>query len=477
MKKYFYLLLLIIPSTIFSQKNYLTIHGQVISNNIKEIEISGFEDNPIHGIGRSYTLPVENNNRFSITIAISHGYEGRIIAGMGTNKPINYSFFALPGDSIYINITGTKLDFFGKGAEKYRFLYQLEKERLIAYLDISSLNSGKISINEFEEVTKNFVQKRMTYFENYDKKDELEKLFFQYYKDQTDLQYRDLLIGLIKYVFFKGRPIIPYLEKYKEQFMVSHFTNDKLVKYPGYINIISHYIYYVKSIETCWKLKDLDHLSQCIEIVLTDSLTGTTRDYALANYICTDLVEEDHYDTTLINIFNYTSRDSFARKTVKKAIEKYKLEQLLIGKPLHPEFAQTKLADTANDLLTFGEMLEKYRGKVVYLEFWSLGCGPCIKAMPEARNLEQELKGLPIVFVYITADRYHNNLWNHIFKVSLTKDNHYRLIEGSHSKINKFMNTMLVPWYLLFDKEGRMITFSAEDPYHIKDTLLKYAKE
>lgn len=35
--------------------------------------------------------------------------------------------------------------------------------------------------------------------------------------------------------------------------------------------------------------------------------------------------------------------------------------------------------------------LSKYRGKVVYLDFWASWCGPCLKAIPEIEKIRKEM--------------------------------------------------------------------------------------
>lgn len=67
----------------------------------------------------------------------------------------------------------------------------------------------------------------------------------------------------------------------------------------------------------------------------------------------------------------------------------------------------------APDALHTGEIsLEQFRGKVVYVKFWSTGCIPCIQAMP-GHNALQEKFGDKLVFLGVTSqhpDELHDFL-------------------------------------------------------------------
>jgi len=52
--------------------------------------------------------------------------------------------------------------------------------------------------------------------------------------------------------------------------------------------------------------------------------------------------------------------------------------------------------------------LEDYRGKLVYLNFWSTGCGPCLVELPELARLAQEL-GPQLAIVNIAAENMEEN--------------------------------------------------------------------
>lgn len=48
-------------------------------------------------------------------------------------------------------------------------------------------------------------------------------------------------------------------------------------------------------------------------------------------------------------------------------------------------------------------LLGQHRGRVVYVDFWSTGCGPCRLGMMESWKLKEKLNGKPVDFVYITS--------------------------------------------------------------------------
>ncbi len=47
---------------------------------------------------------------------------------------------------------------------------------------------------------------------------------------------------------------------------------------------------------------------------------------------------------------------------------------------------------------------DKLKGKVVVLEFWNIGCGPCIQAIPHLNDLVEQFSGKPVVFLSISDD-------------------------------------------------------------------------
>jgi thiol-disulfide isomerase/thioredoxin len=449
------------------------IQGLVKLDGINEISLSGFYENPIWGIGKEFNVEIDSTRIFKFEIDIEQLSECWLQFGMGTEKATSRRLIIFPGDELEIIIDETGISFNGKGAEINKLYSEVEAKGLHTYQLINPLMYSHISLDNYIESIKGFQESRVQLLKNQNNNNEVPVELTRFYIDQTELDYRFLCLAAFRHYFYTNDRTVNLFELFKNEIAVAKFTNDEWIIYKDYISLLRSYLFYVKGVEIIRNSRGID-LFKGIETALTDSLKGKTQQYALAEYICSNL-DVGEYDSLLVNHFNKIALDEFAKKTVADALRKYEQKEFLIGNPLHEEFATTLLADTANNQLSFEEMLRSYEGNIVYMELWSLSCGSCIRAMPTSREMEREIGNLPVKFVYLTTDRLNDNLWKYVFEASLTKENHYRLVNGSNSRMNRFMNSTLVPWYLLFDKQGNLLDFRAEEPYTIKERLIELA--
>jgi thiol-disulfide isomerase/thioredoxin len=70
----------------------------------------------------------------------------------------------------------------------------------------------------------------------------------------------------------------------------------------------------------------------------------------------------------------------------------------LLGKP-SPDW-------TTTDLEGKPHRLADYRGQVVLLDFWYRGCGYCIQAMPQIKQLVADFEGQPVAVIGINRDKH-----------------------------------------------------------------------
>ena len=84
-------------------------------------------------------------------------------------------------------------------------------------------------------------------------------------------------------------------------------------------------------------------------------------------------------------------------KYAKYTIEDARRRAKVVGKPA--------AAFTTTDLEGKEYSLDGLRGKVLVLDFWYRGCGWCIRAMPQVRELANDFKGQPVLVLGMNTDR------------------------------------------------------------------------
>ena len=72
-----------------------------------------------------------------------------------------------------------------------------------------------------------------------------------------------------------------------------------------------------------------------------------------------------------------------------------------------------EIKTTPEENLAFDPVIQRiiapYKGNVLFLDFWNMGCGPCRATMMEQRNFIKDMQGKPVKFLYITEDKYRES--------------------------------------------------------------------
>ncbi|MBN2135392.1 MAG: TlpA family protein disulfide reductase [Acidobacteria bacterium] len=102
--------------------------------------------------------------------------------------------------------------------------------------------------------------------------------------------------------------------------------------------------------------------------------------------------------------------------------------------------------------------LSDLRGKIVLLDFWSIGCKPCVESIPTLREMYNKYhsKGLEIISISMNTDfekvqkfiADNKMLWLHIFDG-----------KGWDSEIRTLYNVQWIPSVWIIDRDGKLIYF------------------
>lgn len=116
------------------------------------------------------------------------------------------------------------------------------------------------------------------------------------------------------------------------------------------------------------------------------------------------------------------------------------------GEPM----ADTVLADASNNM----HRLSEYQGKYLLLDFWSVGCGPCIMAMPELRSLSDSLANqLTVISINMDSDK---EIWQ---KISKNENINWVNLNDKYGMggLAARYGVTGIPHYVIVSPDGKMI--------------------
>lgn len=103
----------------------------------------------------------------------------------------------------------------------------------------------------------------------------------------------------------------------------------------------------------------------------------------------------------------------------------------------------------------FDAMVKKFKGKVVYVDFWATWCGPCKSGIKRIKPLKEEMKDEDVVFLYITNQTSPEGTWKNA--IANIKGEHYRVSKDEWNYLSEKFKITGIPHYTLVDREGEVV--------------------
>ena len=128
------------------------------------------------------------------------------------------------------------------------------------------------------------------------------------------------------------------------------------------------------------------------------------------------------------------------------------------------------VADGYKELTSIYPLINKLKGKVVYLDVWGTWCGPCKDEIPFNAALKSHFAGKDVAYVYLDMDDDMRDAdWRQFIQVNGMSGLHLR---KSRKEMETFWDELMpkgageryYPMYFIFDKDGKLVKANAKRP-------------
>lgn len=112
----------------------------------------------------------------------------------------------------------------------------------------------------------------------------------------------------------------------------------------------------------------------------------------------------------------------------------------------------------------FRNIIKEHQGKVLFVDFWSTGCGPCRYGIEHTADLRKKYKNHPeFQFIYITSDKESpKESYNAYVKENLEGEASYSVSETEYNYLRQLFKFNGIPHYVLIEKDGSVAVEAPE---------------
>lgn len=132
-------------------------------------------------------------------------------------------------------------------------------------------------------------------------------------------------------------------------------------------------------------------------------------------------------------------------------------KQIGFGKPLleTPFGASLYKAPDVKAAEFIFRLKQAFSGKAIIIDRWATWCLPCLAEMPHSKELEQQSKDLPVVFVYLcTLNNSTEDKWKTKVAELEQPGVHFLINEIQDADLSKYFSFNGYPGYAFIDKTG-----------------------
>ena len=217
------------------------------------------------------------------------------------------------------------------------------------------------------------------------------------------------------------------------------------------------------------------------------SFTGNTLEAVMALFL--DEFKDIDYEVNSINTYINASQlflESFPQSPYLPYFQK-EIEQNIAAYQATGFGPDVHFVEDG-DIQTFKDLLTQFRGKKLYIDIWTITCGPCRKEFAYKEQLEPILQRNNTIALYIMLGvseeqkTKYKQTWESLIRKYDLKGYHYWANQPFIDDLEQLLNskssstsTIPVPRYMLIDKQGNIVDKHFKRPSElIKDPSIQF---
>ncbi len=404
------------------------------------------------------------DENFSIDITLDHPQEFFFYYGNELLK-----MFATPGDTLRMELE--YIDFFDDKKNYPNIVFTkdnsgvntiladyLPKFQTVFFNKNDSENRKKYALSFYENSRLETMEKQLDFFKNYSKENKVENIIFKKWAENT-IRYNTGKDVLSKALLSRKEINTYDVNKLLQNI---NLNDDFAIITAAYDYFLQYYQMFIAESKKqndsgMQKLLGNEQLSTGVDNIV-EKTNGLARQISLSKYYYEHIGKgQNPFPKSLMQTF-----DSLVTNLVykNKIQEKYKALYQAGEVRLDSHIVINKLTNSVENILPY--LLNRHKGKVVYMDIWATWCQPCLKEMTIYPELHKEL-GEDVQYIFLATDS-PPSLWYKKIKKLQLKGEHYLLTKDQYLELQHKFYIDGIPHYALVNKEGKIVNDMAPRP-------------
>lgn len=135
----------------------------------------------------------------------------------------------------------------------------------------------------------------------------------------------------------------------------------------------------------------------------------------------------------------------------------YMKDVLIAENRMATEASKSKFIHDSDNIDTLEKLIADYKGNVVFLDFWSIGCGPCLDGIKKQKPLVEQYSDRPFKALYIATDDVSRKACERWLDKNGIKGEHVFVTVDDWRRLSSIFNFSSIPFGVLIDKKGEVI--------------------